>query len=71
MLLSSPPPPLIYSLLSGLYDKAHGLMAPKDESGRTSSNFHEIEWGNGFVEGNAWHHRYALLCRARDVFLSD
>lgn len=38
-------------------------MVPKDEGGKTSYNFHEIEWGFGFVEGNAWHHRYCpYLC---------
>eukprot|EP01035_Chromulina_nebulosa_P020976 gene20976-27183_t len=36
------------------YDKVQGLMVPKENSGMISS-ITDIEWGNGYTEGNAWH----------------
>ena len=46
------------SAASKLFDKGSGLMAPKDRSGRTVPGFNPFEWGNGFTEGNAWHHSF-------------
>ena len=41
----------------GLFDKSRGLMVPKNTAGQMVDNFHDTEWGFGYVEGNAWHHR--------------
>jgi putative alpha-1,2-mannosidase len=42
-------------------------MVPKDRNGRASNRFNPVEWGNGFTEGNSWHHSfppYAVSCAA-------
>lgn len=39
------------------FSPKHGLMAPKSAGGNVM-NFDPIEWGNGFVEGNSWHHSF-------------
>lgn len=47
------------------YDSGIGLMVPKDRHGRRSGRFSPVEWGNGFTEGNSWHHSfpaYAVSC---------
>jgi predicted alpha-1,2-mannosidase len=41
-----------------LYNGDHGLMAPKASSGGFSLRFAEKAWGNGFTEGNSWHHSF-------------
>ena len=41
-----------------LFHPAQGLMVPKDRSGAFSRTFMDIEWGNGYTEGNAWHHSF-------------
>ncbi len=50
---------------SSLFDEGRGLMVPKDRQGRFSPRFNPVEWGNGFTEGNSWHHSfppYAISC---------
>lgn len=54
---------------TSLFDSGRGLMVPKDRSGRFSGRWSSIEWGNGYTEGNAWHHSfppYAVSCAAID-----
>lgn len=46
----------------GLFDRRIGLMVPKDGKGQIVPRFHDIEWGFGYVEGNAWHHRCVCVC---------
>ena len=46
----------------GLFDRRIGLMVPKDGKGQIVARFHDIEWGFGYVEGNAWHHRCVYVC---------
>jgi putative alpha-1,2-mannosidase len=49
---------------TSLFDKRQGLMVPKGSGGQVSPSFAPIEWGRGYVEGNAWHHSfppYALV----------
>jgi hypothetical protein len=49
---------------TALFDKRQGLMVPKGSGGQVSQSFAPIEWGRGYVEGNAWHHSfppYALV----------
>ena len=41
-----------------LFSPAYGLMVPRDRSGAFSRTFMDIEWGNGYTEGNAWHHSF-------------
>ena len=41
-----------------LFNPAYGLMVPRDRSGGFSRTFMDIEWGNGYTEGNAWHHSF-------------
>lgn len=41
-----------------LFDHASGLMVPKREDGQRTSRWNEVEWGNGYTEGNAWHHSF-------------
>ena len=33
-------------------------MVPKDVEGKFKASFSDIEWGNGYTEGNAWHHSF-------------
>lgn len=50
---------------SSLFDSFRGLMVPKDRLGRASNRFNPVEWGNGFTEGNSWHHSfppYSISC---------
>jgi predicted alpha-1,2-mannosidase len=50
---------------TSLYDKKSGFMLYKDGQGRFNQHFSSIEWGNGYTEGNAWHHSfpsYAISC---------
>lgn len=62
---------------TSLFDSSRGLMVPKYSSGEFSPNFKDTEWGNGYTEGNAWHHSfppYALnslieLYHGKDNFL--
>ena len=47
--------------LTSMFDKGKGLMVPKGPDGAAVNdgrNFKDIEWGFGFVEGNAWHHSF-------------
>lgn len=41
-----------------LFDATEGLMVPKNAMGEKSPFFNNIQWGNGFTEGNAWHHSF-------------
>lgn len=43
---------------SSLYDNGSGLMRSKDRNGHMSNRFQATEWGNGYTEGNAWHHSF-------------
>lgn len=45
-----------------LFDRGAGLMVPKFGDGRPSPRFKAIEWGNGFTEGNSWHHSFPPYC---------
>lgn len=57
---------------SALFDRERGLMVPKDRAGRASFRFDPLEWGNGFTEGNSWHHSfppYAVSCAVDEEFL--
>lgn len=52
------------------FDSRHGLMVPKSRNGGFSDRFSPIEWGNGYTEGNAWHHSfpaYAVICPFLEV----
>lgn len=61
-----------------LFDKGTGLMLPKKGDGSRTTRWSEVEWGNGYTEGNAWHHSfppYALnglvaLHGSRDALLA-
>jgi putative alpha-1,2-mannosidase len=44
--------------VEGCFSRSHGLMAPKSRDGNVVRNFDPVEWGNGFVEGNSWHHSF-------------
>lgn len=41
-----------------LFKKTQGLFVPKSKHGEFSSSFRDKEWGNGYTEGNAWHHSF-------------
>lgn len=43
---------------TSLFDSSRGLMVPKSSSGQHPMHFSEVEWGNGYMEGNAWHHSF-------------
>lgn len=48
-----------------LFDASKGLMVPRGANGDFSGRFSPIEWGNGYTEGNAWHHSfpaYSIIC---------
>ena len=45
-------------LWRNLFSTEFGLMAPKDGNKVVRNWFKPIEWGNGFTEGNAWHHSF-------------
>lgn len=47
-----------HRVVQSLYSKDHGLMAPMDMSKHVKPWFRTTEWGNGFTEGNAWHHSF-------------
>lgn len=52
------------------FDQRRGLMLPKSRNGDFSDRFSPIEWGNGYTEGNAWHHSfpaYSVICPFLDV----
>ena len=40
------------------FSPLHGLMAPRRGDGTVVRSFDPLEWGNGFVEGNSWHHSF-------------
>ena len=40
------------------FSKQHGLMLPKKFDGSFAHDFSPVEWGKGYVEGNAWHHSF-------------
>jgi putative alpha-1,2-mannosidase len=44
--------------VEGCFSRSHGLMAPKSRDGNVIHSFDPVEWGNGFVEGNSWHHSF-------------
>jgi putative alpha-1,2-mannosidase len=44
--------------VKGCFSPTHGLMAPKGRGGGVAQSFDPVEWGNGFVEGNSWHHSF-------------
>jgi predicted alpha-1,2-mannosidase len=53
------------------FDHSMGLMVPKDRNGRRSGRFSPVEWGNGFTEGNSWHHSFpgfAVSCSIEEGF---
>ena len=33
-------------------------MVPKGSNGQFAWTFRDNEWGNGFTEGNSWHHSF-------------
>lgn len=41
-----------------MFDRGAGLMLPKREDGQRTTMWNEVEWGNGYTEGNAWHHSF-------------
>lgn len=43
---------------TSLFSTIHRLMVPKQPSGESTLNFNPITWGNGFTEGNSWHHSF-------------
>ena len=44
---------------TSLFDPTRGLMVGKSSTGALSTGgFSDIEWGNGYTEGNAWHHSF-------------
>lgn len=43
---------------NNLFDRSHGLMLPKDANKNPSNSWRANEWGNGYTEGNAWHHSF-------------
>lgn len=43
---------------TSLFDRGRGLMVPKMSGGQTTPGFAPIEWGKGYMEGNAWHHSF-------------
>ena len=46
------------SAVKNLFSSEFGLMAPKDSNLAVRNWFKPTEWGNGFTEGNAWHHSF-------------
>ncbi len=44
--------------VSSLFKRQIGLMVPKSRTGEFSGMFSDKEWGNGFTEGNSWHHSF-------------
>jgi len=42
---------------NALFSRDFGLMVPKDSSGRLG-HINALAWGNGYTEGNAWHHSF-------------
>lgn len=44
--------------VGSLFSAQHGLMVPKNDQGYFVPSFSDIEWGNGYTEGNAWHHSF-------------
>lgn len=44
--------------IENCFSRNHGLMVPKTRDGHVIHNFDPVEWGNGFVEGNSWHHSF-------------
>ncbi|WP_158826186.1 GH92 family glycosyl hydrolase [Mucilaginibacter lacusdianchii] len=44
-----------------LYDKASGLMRPKNEDGSFDKNFNPLKWGGAFTEGNSWHYSWSVF----------
>lgn len=57
---------------TSLFDQGRGLMVPKNRGGSFTSRFSSIQWGNGYTEGNAWHHSfppYAVSCAVDRGFL--
>jgi hypothetical protein len=52
------------------FDSSRGLMVPRNRNGDFSQRFSANEWGNGFTEGNAWHHSfpgYSIICPFLDL----
>lgn len=43
-----------------LFDPAHNLMRGKMSNGKFMEPFDPIRWGEGFTEGNSWHHHLAM-----------
>jgi len=41
-----------------LFDSGTGFMVAKSRNKQKLSYFNSIEWGNGYTEGNAWHHSF-------------
>ena len=54
-----------------LFDKGRGLMVPKNRNGEFSPSFNSIEWGNGYTEGNSWHHSFPPYAIVPSVDLSS
>jgi predicted alpha-1,2-mannosidase len=44
--------------VNGLFSRDFGLMAPMDMNRQPKNWFRPTEWGNGFTEGNSWHHSF-------------
>ncbi len=48
-----------------LWNREKQLMVPKTQGGQQMTHMSSLEWGNGFTEGNSWHHSfpaYAFEC---------
>jgi len=44
-----------------MFDARRGLMVARSVHGRNNNNnnwFNDVGWGNGYMEGNAWHHSF-------------
>lgn len=41
-----------------LFDSSTGFMVAKSRNNQKLPGFNSIEWGNGYTEGNAWHHSF-------------
>lgn len=50
---------------TSLWNRDKQLMVPKIQGGQQMTHMSPLEWGNGFTEGNSWHHSfppYAFEC---------
>lgn len=43
---------------TSLWNKDKQLMVPRSQGGQYMTHMSSVEWGNGFTEGNSWHHSF-------------